>query len=167
LIYVYSTQDFAGADFRYSYILATVGVLMALKVFVITFAQLERYLLEKKYILVVIEIILAGTQLALAFLAVGFLSETKSPTQTIQFFLISNIFFYIQSFIGKLPDVFKLAAFSFVGFGLSYVVLQRQLFFNDGPSYLLLLQTISYIGVFIEFFLLMMVTRNFLDKRVD
>jgi hypothetical protein len=162
ILYTFTNQNLAERNYQYSYILVISGIFLLTKVFVISFAQIDKYFSQKKWILLSIDIVLTGIQFAFAFLAVQNLANDKFPDFTVQFFLISNIFFCIQLFLGKIQGLIKMLIAIFIIYIPSLLILNRKIFFDNNA--VLTQQTIAYLILILEVCLFLVITRYFVSK---
>ncbi|MEI6728281.1 MAG: hypothetical protein WCK98_01430 [bacterium] len=149
-VFYVSSLDFAEKSYNYSFIFATSILLLLFKVLVTSFGNIETELKNKKWFLVGSNIILLLIQVFLAILAIQLLTENKYPQSTLLWILISNLGFFVQTFLGKLNTPLKLAIVSIVIYSISFVFLYFKLFENTPERFILLQQTISYISLIVE-----------------
>jgi hypothetical protein len=149
-VFYISTLDFAEKSYNYSFIFASSILLLLFKVLVTSFGNIQAELQNKKWVLIGSNIILFLIQILLAILAIQLLTENKYPQATLQWILISNIAFFVQTFLGKLSTPLKLTVIAIIVYLISYIFLYFKVFENIPERFILLQQTISYIVLLAE-----------------
>jgi hypothetical protein len=149
-VFYISTLDFAEKSYNYSFIFASSILLLLFKVLVTSFGNIETELKNKKWFLIASNIILLLIQLFLAIVAIQLLTENKYPQNTLLWILISNLVFFVQTFLGKLATPLKLTVVTIVIYAISFVLLYFKVFENTPERFILLQQTISYIALIVE-----------------
>ncbi len=165
-VYFLAFQDFAEKAYQYSYLLGVAGVIMSVKVFIVTFAHTEKWLKEKKAFLLVLDLILAGIQLVLIFLAVNHLSQDKYPKDTLQWFSVASIVFMVQIFLGTSHNLIKYTITTGTIYGLSFLVLRQRVFEGNTEMSIFTQQIIAYLVLALEALLLFIATRNFVNLNI-
>ena len=165
ICYHFSSLDLVEKTYVYSYILTASVLILCLKVFIITFGNLENHLDNKKYYFVGTDLILAGLQLIMGFLAVGHLTIEKYPQTTFQWLVLSNLIFCVQVFLGRIPNVLRLTLI----FSMIYIVCFLALYFKfleqDTENFLFMQQTVSYIAITMELVMFFVITNFFVKNR--
>lgn len=149
-VYFVSTLDFAEKSYSYSFIFASAVLLLLFKVVVTSFGNIEVELKNKKWFLIGSNIILLLIQLFLAILAIELLTENKYPQSTLLWIMVSNLAFFVQTFLGRIGTPLKLTVIAIIIYLISFVLLYFKVFENTPERFILLQQTISYIALIVE-----------------
>ena len=155
-IYFFTAQNFAERNYQYAYILAITGIFLAIKIFFLAFLQLEKYIVQKKWISLVVELILVGAGWSLIFSGVNHLSQDKFPDVTIWFLFLANLSFLMQLFLARLLP-YKTTIFTILLYLFFLLMLNRKWFINGDQ--ILSQQFIAYSLLFLEVFLFLFIAR--------
>ncbi len=168
LTYIISIQEFKDSYNTYSIILATAISFFLLKTFIISFATIEKTLINKKWFFLGFNLIAAFAQTWVCWLALRELTINSYPVYTVGGLLIASLGFYLQAFINKVPGLLKMCITGFLVYTIVFVLLLTTAFDAFVGNNLLLLvfqQTTGYMSLGIETILLFQVARQFINKN--
>lgn len=165
ICYHFSSLDLVEKNYWYSYILTVSVIILCLKVFVITFGNLENHLKTKKYYFVGTDLILASSQLIMGFLAVDHLTNEKYPQITFWWLILSNLVFCLQAFLAKVPNCTRLLLFSMITYILCFLALYFKFLENNTESFLFMQQSVSYISIALELTMFFVTTNFFVSSK--
>ena len=162
-----STQEFKDTYNNYSVLIAAGVMVFALKVFTLTFANVEKMLGIKKWALVLFNLVLFAVESWLAWLAVRELTVDSYPKFTIGMLLLANIGFYLQVLSINMRNMLWVCIISFLVYTVLFVLLFTSAFnWFIGNSQLLIVfqQLTGYLTLGMELIMLSLVTRAFVNK---
>ncbi len=162
-----STQEFKDTYNNYSILLAAGIMVFALKSFVMTFANLEKTLDTKKWVLMMFNLVLYVAESWLAWLAVKELTIDSYPKFTIEMVIIASLCFYLQLLSVNLKGMLWVCIISFVLYCIIFALLLTSGFNSFiGNSQLLIIfqQLTGYLTLGIEVVSLALVSRAFINK---
>jgi hypothetical protein len=164
ICYQFSSLDLVEKTYLYSYILTASIIIMCLKIFIITFGNIENHLKTKKPYFVGTDLILSGCQLIMGFLAVEHLTIDKYPQTTFGWLVLSNIIFCLQIFLGRIPKIINFGLISVAIYITSFFALYFKLFEKSPENFLFMQQSVSYLAIILELIMFFVVTNFFVKK---
>jgi hypothetical protein len=166
IAYVFANTKVKDSISSVNQILSIVIGIILVKIFTLTFGNLELTFKSKKWVYLLVNTVLAGTQILLVWLAFKSTTQTTYPEEVFKFLGIAVLLFFIQSFFAKIKEMLYFGVFTIIAYFGTYLAL-----FNQVPNvwenrvmennFMFL---IGWLFVLIEFILLIFVTRKFVTR---
>lgn len=163
--FYYSTLDFPEKSYNYSYMIAAACLFALYKTFLLSFSQLEKKILAKKWFLLAINFILAIIQFLATFLAIRYLTESTFHQDSVQLLLLTNITFYIQVFFTNFKHFLGLAVITIAVYTICFVALYFKFLEKDSIRFILMQQTIGVLVLITEIINFLVTTRNLTQNQ--
>jgi hypothetical protein len=128
--YIIYSRKIVGYEL-YSYFFVVCSLLVLLKVFVITYANLVNAFIRHKWFIFCFNLLVFLVQSVAAIFAVYNLTETSYIFTTLACLAIASLAFYIQVFIANYSSILTLGIINLISYGISLVIVYQRLFNAD------------------------------------